>query len=252
MALEPVQQMIDGALASARKAPADASARMRLFRLLALTGQWDRAAAQLDAAKALDTSLAFTCAVHGLSIACERFRAEVFAGRRAPLILGEPGEWLAGMVQSLKVSDAAAAQRLRAGALERAPAKPGLIEGRRFEWIADADSRLGPVCEMFIDGKYYWVPFDRVNRLEMTPPGDMLDLVWMAAKTQFDSGGEKLVQIPVRYPGSESADDDALRTARRTEWHGSDEEGFRGLGQRAWVTDAEEFAMLDVRVLQFD
>lgn len=249
---ESVQQMTDAALSAARKAPADPSARMRLFRLFVLTGQWERALAQLDAARALDSSLGLTCAVYGSSIACERFRADVFTGRRSPVILGEPLQWLASMLESLRAPDAVAAQRMRAQALEQAPASAGAIDGRRFEWIADADSRLGPVCEMFIDGKYYWVPFARINRIELGAPEDLLDLVWAGARVTFESGGEKPVQIPVRYPGAESIDDDGLRMSRRTEWRGSDESGFFGLGQREWVTDTEEHALLDVRVLQVD
>ena len=63
------------------------------------------------------------------------------------------------------------------------------------------------------------------------------------------NGGSKAVLVPTRYPGSESSDDDSIRTGRRTEWIGSEEAGFRGMGQREWVTDAGETALMDVRHL---
>ena len=33
-----------------------------------------------------------------------------------------------------------------------------------FEWIADGDTRLGPVLEAIVNGRYYWIPFDRIRR----------------------------------------------------------------------------------------
>ena len=38
----------------------------------------------------------------------------------------------------------------------------GSLNGQPFEWVADADSRLGPVMEAIINGRYYWVPFARL------------------------------------------------------------------------------------------
>lgn len=247
-----VQAMLDAAAAQARASPADASARMKLFRLFALTGQWERAQTQLDTASNLDTSLGFTVMVYKQAIACERFRQEVFEGRRTPVIAGEPPEWLALMFEALRAGRGAASGSLRERALEAAQARGGRLDGKGFEWIADADSRLGPVCECFIDGKYYWVPFERLSRVTLPEPEDVLDVVWAAAEITFAGGGGKHALIPVRYPGSESADDDALRLARKTVWEGDDETGWRGLGQRVWATDASEVGVLDVRVLELD
>ena len=55
--------------------------------------------------------------------------------------------------------------------------------------------------------------------------------------------------MPVRYPGTESSQDDDLLFARKTVWDGSDETGWTGMGQRVWTTDAAELGMLDVREL---
>ena len=38
------------------------------------------------------------------------------------------------------------------------------MDGHGFEWIADADSRLGPLLEVILEGKYYWAPFCRIAR----------------------------------------------------------------------------------------
>ena len=250
MSEKSLQSMLHAATTSVRDAPSDASARMRLFRLFAVGGQWERAQTQLDTASGLDTSLGFTAMVYKQAIACERFRQEVFEGKRTPVIAGEPPRWLALMVEALR--SGAAGPELRSQALEAADAKSGRLDGRPFAWIADADSRLGPVCECFIDGKYYWVPFERMSRISLPEPQDVLDVVWTAVEITFAGGGTKHALIPARYPGSEASGDDDIRFARKTVWEGSDDAGWRGLGQRVWATDEVEAGMLDVRLVEFD
>jgi type VI secretion system protein ImpE len=246
--MEPVAEMFAGALAAVKAAPADASARMKLFRVFCLSGQWDRAVIQLDTASGMDAELAMTSLLYKQAIACERFRAEVFDGGRTPVVVGQPQPWLGWMIEALKV-EAGRAQALREQAMAAADACPGSLNGEPFEWLADADPRLGPVCEAFIDGKYYWLPFDRIAQVDIEPPEDLLDLVWTRAELVLGNGGSKSVLVPTRYPGSEKSDDDQIRASRRTDWSGSDEAGYRGIGQREWVTDRGEIALLDVRHL---
>jgi type VI secretion system protein ImpE len=246
--MEPVSELLASALAAVKAAPTDPSVRMKLFRVFCLTGQWDRAVIQLDTASGMDAELAMTSLLYKQAIACEQFRAQVFVGSRTPVVLGEPQPWLGWMMEALR-SEPARAMSLRAQAMEAAIALPGSLNGEEFEWLADADPRLGPVCESFIDGKYYWLPFDRIAELTIEPPDDMLDLVWTRAEVVLGNGGSKLVLVPSRYPGSEASGDDTIRTCRRTEWSGSDATGYLGLGQREWVTDRGETGLLDVRRL---
>ena len=127
------------------------------------------------------------------AIRCEAFRAEVFAGKRTPHVLGEPPPWIGLLVESLEKlaqGHVAAAEALRAKAFEQAPAKGGTIDGKAFEWIADADSRLGPVCEAIIDGKYYWVPFERLVRVKVEAPTDLRDVVWASAQLELATGAK--------------------------------------------------------------
>ena len=246
--MEPIPDLLAGALSAVRAAPTSASARMKLFRLFCLTGQWDRAVTQIDTASSMDAELAMTSLLFKQAIACERFRALVFAGSRTPVVIGEPQAWLGWLMQALR-SEPAQAAVLRQQAMEAAEACPGSLNGEAFEWLADADPRLGPVCEAFIDGKYYWLPFDRIAEVSIEPPDDLIDLVWTRAELVLANGGSKAVLIPTRYSGSEGSDDDSIRTGRRTEWQGSDEAGYRGLGQREWVTDRGETGLMDVRHL---
>jgi len=148
-----------------RSAPANADLRVFLFQLLSVMGQWERALTQLDVAADLDARTLAMAQMYREAIHCELLRAEVFAGKRSPVVFGEPEEWLALLIESVLVSGtprAGEAQALRERAFEAAPASAGSLDGQAFAWVADADMRLGPVCEAVINGRYYWLPFDRV------------------------------------------------------------------------------------------
>jgi type VI secretion system protein ImpE len=189
---------------------------------------------------------------YSAAIQCERLRAEVFAGKRSPLIFGEPRPWIAGLLQALTLQAAgnsAQAADMRNAALAGAAATAGTLNGSPFEWVADADSRLGPVLEVLLNGAYYWVPFEHIQRLVIEPPADARDLIWAPAELTWTNGGEAMGLIPTRYPGSERVADSAIRLARKTQWQPLGGEHYAGLGQRVLSSDADEIGLLEVREL---
>ena len=235
-----------------RAHPSDAKLRVFLFQLLCVVGQWDRALNQLKVASELDPLALPMAQMYGEAVRCEVIRDEVFDGKKSPMILGEPDQWLALLIESRLQAgrgEMKQSEELRLRAFEDAPTSTGHIDGRPFEWVADADSRLGPVLEAIINGRYYWVPFARVSEITMEAPEDLWDLVWMPAHLHFENGGESLALIPTRYPGSQSADDGGLALSRKTTWEPIAEDAFRGLGQRIIATDAGETPILEIRAL---
>jgi type VI secretion system protein ImpE len=235
-----------------RKAPGDAKLRIFLFQLLTVMGQWDRALTQLKVAGDLDAANLAMVQTYREALRCEVLRAQIFAGKKTPVVFGEPEEWVALLLESLRLGgegDAQGAESLRAQAFDAAPTTRGTMNGQPFEWIADGDSRLGPMLEAIVNGRYYFVPFHRIRALTLEAPADLRDFVWMPAVVTLTTGADTVALIPTRYPGSEVAEDAALRLAKRTEWTES-MGGYVGLGQRTWVTDAGELALLDARTLE--
>jgi len=235
-----------------RARPSDAKLRVFLFQLLCVLGQWDRALNQLKVASEMEPLALPMAQMYGDAVRCEAMRDEVFDGRKSPMVLGEPEQWLALLIESRLLGgrgEAAQAEELRGRAFEEAPASSGAIDGQPFEWIADADSRLGPVLEAIINGRYYWVPYSRLRELTMEAPEDLRDLVWMPAQLQFQNGGASLALIPTRYPGSQGADDGLIALARKTSWESIGEDAYRGLGQRIIATDNGETPFLEIRAL---
>ena len=236
-----------------RSDPANAKRRTMLFQLMVLSGQWDRALTQLYVIKEMDGEADDFVRTYREVVRCELFRREVFAGGKTALILGEPQEWLAQLTEATRLLGQGkveeAAQR-RAAAFEAAPVAAGKLNGEAFEWIADADVRLGPVCEAILNGKYYWIPFERLARIEIEAPSDLRDLIWAPAKLTFQNGGEQVAFLPARYPGSEAAEDDEIRLSRKTEWRDLGADTHVGMGQRMFATDVGETALLEARVIE--
>jgi type VI secretion system protein ImpE len=245
-----------GALAAlqpeVRARPQDLKLRIFLAQLLMVLGQWDRALTQLSVVAELDAltlPMVHTCRA---AIQCEQLRAAVYAGQRSPLVFGEPEPWMALLIQALQLQasgDAEQARSARAAALEQAPASAGTANGGAFEWIADADSRLGPVFEVLLNGAYYWIPVHRITTVKFEAPADVRDFVWMPATFVWSNGGEAVGLIPVRYPQSEHSTDPQIQMARKTEWTALGGEQYAGLGQRVLATDQGDFGLLDLRDL---
>jgi type VI secretion system protein ImpE len=238
-----------------RQKPGDAKLRTFLFQLLAVRGEWQRALEQLTLAAQLDPAALLMAQTYREALRCEVLRAQVIEGRKSPMVVGEPEPWLGLLVESLLrkgAGEAEASATLRQQAFDQAPASSGSANGERFEWIADADVRFGPVLEVILNGGYYWVPFARLARVVVQAPEDLRDLVWAPAQIQFANGGESIALIPARYPGSESAADGALQMSRRTVWDDSGDGLSTGSGQRLLATDAGEYPLLELREILID
>jgi len=239
--------------AEIRENPADPKLRVFLFQLSCVLGRLDKAMSQLQVMASLDAETMMLAQIFRPVIACEMLRREVFAGRRAPLIFGEPSEWMGLLVRAASLmaeGKIEAAADFRQRAFEAAPASSGKIDLQSFEWIADGDSRLGPMLEVILDGKYYWIPFCRIARIEIEKPSDLRDLVWSPARFTWTNGGAVSGHIPVRYPETEKSGDDRLRLARKTAWNEASPECFVGLGQRVFMTDAGEYPLLECRTIE--
>ncbi|TXG80252.1 MAG: virulence protein SciE type [Thermomicrobiales bacterium] len=235
--------------------PADAKLRVFLFQLLCVLGKWDRALTQLELCAEMDASALAMREMYREAIRCERLREEVFAGRKSPMLFGEPEGWIALLIESLIRNgrgESAEAARLREQAFADAPATSGKADDHAFEWIADADMRLGPVLEAIINGRYYWVPFNRLMQVSIEAPTDLRDSIWVPAQLQFANGGETIALIPSRYPGSAASEDGMVALGRKTVWDEPQPGFYVGQGQRVLATDAADLAMLEIRTISLD
>jgi type VI secretion system protein ImpE len=250
---------LSGALSTAMQAvrddPSKAENRTLLFQLLSITGDWDRSLTQLNVAGELDSAALPMVQTYREALGCEALREQVFAGLRSPLVFGDPEQWVALALESVKLSAQGKhkeASTLREQAYELAPGVPGSVNGEAFEWMADADSRIGPFIEAIVNGKYYWIPMNRIASMKIEAPEDLRDLVWIPAQFSWANGGQSIALLPVRYPDTQTSSNDSLRLSRRTEWDEKSDDTFFGVGQRMMTTNQADYSLLDIREIVFE
>ena len=240
-----------------RQAPRDPRLRTFLFQMFCISGEWERALTQLTVAAELDPLALPMAEAYRTLIRCEGVRETVFAGRRTPTVFGHPLPWIPSLIEAnrlLATGAHEAASQLRDDAFSVAEGVSGTADDAPFEWIADADPRLGPVLEAILDGTYYWIPFQHIANVVLEPPADLRDKVWMPVEFTWTNGGQAIGFVPTRYPGS-TGGDPSLALARRTEWvaDGPADAGWAlGRGQRMLTTGDTDIALMDLRVLAFD
>jgi len=250
---------LDGALVAlqdlVRGDASNPELRIFLFQLLSVRGEWKRAITQLKVSAELDKLAIPMAQTYREGIICEVYREKVFVGEKDPLIFGEPQEWTALILEALKVQgqgDAAQAAKIRARAFDAAPAVSGKINGDAFAWIADADMRLGPMLEIVVNGRYFWMPFNAISKAIFEPPADLRDAVWTPVTITLANGGEIVGLIPTRYAGTTENGGPAEKLARSTDWVDLGADTFGGIGQRIFTTDLGDTAVMDVRTLELD
>lgn len=248
----PLSEQAAGLMSSIRQAPGNAKLRVHYAQLCMVMGDWERAVGQLQAAAQLEASAITMAQAYREAIRCERIRERVFKGElQAPTL--QPVAWVDWLAQSLLClgrGEAANADELRAQAFEGATEAAFSIDGQATAWIADADSRLGPVCELFLNGQYCWVPFEAIQQLEIDAPVDLRDLVWLPARLTLKSGEHHAVLLPSRYPLSYQGGKDSLALASLTEWIPCGEEAWAGTGQRMLASTLGDHPLLNVRQLR--
>ena len=246
------------ALASAkdavRKSPSDAKHRSVLFQLYCLQGNWDGAQTQLKLVSEFDVEAMMWVGVCEKLLACEAERQAVFAGKAPPTLFGKPPVWVGGMIEALRLgleNQWQAAADSQAKALEAAPATEATLNGQPIQWIADGDSRLGPILEAFVDGKYYWIPFEHVRELHLRSRTHLMDAIWAPVDFQWLNEGQTSGYVPMRYPGSEKSSDALIQLGRKTEWREAAGNFYCGSGHRVLTTDVADFDLAEVKLVKF-
>lgn len=277
-----LQDALSAVEAQVRQQPNDREARWALIELLCMLGLWERTQQQLQSFARLFTEAGNSTQTIGGLVQAEAQRQLVFAGHLLPTPLRGAPEWMNDLARAIHLGlsgQVDQADDLREAALAKAtspagwcglqsqdPAQPepDAKQGLRFEWLADSDSRLGPVLEVMVQGQYRWLPLHDVASLTLRAPQRLGDLIWTPAllKTQArDQQPSALLQvhIPARYPGTEhasneqgSAQREALLLGRLSRWTDIGRSAVVGIGQRTWMSDQHDWPQLDVRHFEMD
>lgn len=220
-----VQEAASVLAASLRDRPTDTRSRTFLFELLCFSGQFDRAQKQLNILaegskeKEMGAILYFS-ALHAEKSRHTLFRDEEFPREPAP------------------------------------PSPSGVLNGKPFVSLTDADPQIGARLEVYAAGACLWIPFRHIASIQISPPRLLRDTLWTPATVLTGPGfqGKDIGQvlIPAIYPFSWKSTDQSLWLGRGTDWVTDDEGREFPIGQRVLVADGVEVPLLEVRSIEFN
>jgi type VI secretion system protein ImpE len=206
-----------------RSNPTDTQRRTFLFELLCFTGNYDRAAKQLDILSQGGQQAAMGTLLYQSALHAERTRQDMFANNTLPLASGP----------NTPVS--------------------GTLNGKPFSSIEDGDPRVGTRLEVFAAGQYTLLPMAHIESVRMQPPKRLRDLLWAPAivRTAPSFKGTDLgeILIPIMAPGSWQDEDDTVRLGRSTAWIALEDGREAPIGQRVLRVDGDEVPLLELREL---
>lgn len=241
--------------AAIRKNPLDYRQRTTLFTLLCYVGDFSRAEQQLAVLGQESDDAARGTGIYKGLLAASSARDRVLRGE-APgqCLLAEP-HYLASQRQAiLEIArgDLDAAIEALNSVAELRPTQQMRI-GEQVGTLWDADVRVGPFLEIFVQDQYYWLPFEQLRGLRIPPPVHLRDLLWAPVVIELDAGPLQAF-MPVLYPESHKSADQLIQLGRKTIWadnsHGlSIGQGARLISLYPESTAAEEpldFALFEI------
>jgi type VI secretion system protein ImpE len=242
-----------------RSNPADPDARGFLAELLCVSGNLTRADKMLEALASQAAENAPGIALFRQLVRAEMSRQEFHTQGRTPDFLEEPDDVMKLHLRAsiaLREGNGGEAVGLLNEADEARPRVRGTLNGEAFEDLRDLDDLCAGFFEVLTTtGKYYWIPFEKVESLELQPPRRPRDLIWCGAGISVRGGPEGQVYLPALYaptPDPDLPDADELRLARKTDWIGGGDAPVRGRGLRTFLVGEEARTALELRTLHLE
>jgi len=222
-----VKEAIQALSAHLRDHPTDAPQRTFLFELLCFSGEFERAEKQLAVLSKSGPQHEVAAVLYFSALHAEKTRHDLFQKQALP-------------------KQASVAPR----------SVSGLLNGKPFSSISDADPEIGPRLEVFAAGSYVWMPFAELASLQIEAPRNLRDTLWATAFIKAGLAQEdqepREVMIPLVYPFSWKCEDEAVWLGRTTAWTEDESGAEYPVGRKLLLVDGEEVSLLEIRSLEFD
>ncbi|HUT09708.1 MAG TPA: type VI secretion system accessory protein TagJ [Thermoguttaceae bacterium] len=128
----------------------------------------------------------------------------------------------------------------------------GTLDEKPFDDLRDIDDLTASFFEVLTsNGKYYWIPMERVETIRFQAPKRLRDLLWGRAHMIVGGGPDGEVFLPALYSGAHAEDDDRVRLGRMTDWRGGQRAPVRGIGQRMFEVGDEDRTMMELTQITF-
>ncbi|MBI4854915.1 MAG: hypothetical protein HY819_24210 [Acidobacteria bacterium] len=249
--VEAIKELIQ----EVRNDPGNNWLRTFLFELLCFNGEWERAERQLKGLSIIGAKAETGLLVYNNNIKAEIQRHKLFSNDITPKFLSTPPNYVSLQLTALtklREKNYPETRNLLDNIALNQPNLKGKLNGKKFSSFVDYNDFFGNCLEVFLEDKYYWLPFENIQRLEIQPPKFLRDLVWIKAVVQLTNDTLAEVFLPTLYPNSYKHENELVRLGRMTDWQTLPNDIYLGYGLRTFLSDNKEKTILEVNELTFD
>lgn len=261
------QVKLSEAIDRIRHAPNNIDLRLELIQYLCMCGNWERALKQISQFQKIFPYQNQSLMLYLLNnVEAELRREKVFHADYRPLTLAQDAK--SELILERHLSVLAFIQEQNKNELfkiyeQLANSTPDAtvtisytttfgVDMAEEMWLIDGDVRTAFVCELFIDGRYYWQPWHTFSNIQFNPPKAVLDTIWRSVEVTLHNKKSFRAYIPARYSCLEVYNDASLLSCAATTWHSLDIEGlYIGRGQKLLYGEQKEYPFLDIQSLIF-
>lgn len=238
-----------------KTSPADRARRFLLFKILVLHGQWDKAERHLDIIASQAPEEEKIVLIYKNLINAEKLRSQVVKGETLPSFVSTTPLYFESYVnvrQKIKEKSMEDGEKLFTEILENRPLISGTINGKDFTGFQDTDTLLSFFIEAVVYERYVWIGIESLRELSVSPPQELLDIIWSSARITTWDGLTLNCLLPVLYPDSAIQDDNRIKLGRMTDWESSGGPFFRGYGQHVFHVGEEDVPILKLGEVIFN
>jgi type VI secretion system protein ImpE len=96
------------------------------------------------------------------------------------------------------------------------------------------------------------VPFEQIEKIEITQPKSLRDLFWIQANLETSNGTNGEVLLPSLYVNSYKNQNDQVRLGRMTDWQEIGAEIYVGEGLKLFWIDGKDVPMLELKEVEIN
>lgn len=245
---------VESALAAVKANPTDTAARIFLFELSCFSGDWERAARQLDVIGHQDVNAMIGSKIYTENFEAERARMNLFAHSSLPETLMPLPEYVKDLLKAIdfiRQGNTAEAKNLLDEVEEKRPAAPCKVNGEDFGDFRDYNDSTMCVFEAIVKGSYVWLPTEQITRINFLERKSLRDVFWLQADVELTNGTRGEMFIPSLYANSWKSENDAIRIGREVDWRDAGDDIFVGEGTKLYWMDGNAKSILDIQTIEF-
>jgi type VI secretion system protein ImpE len=237
-----------------KQKPTDIQKRTFLFELLVFKGEYARACKQLDIIAHYQPSSQLV--LYSMNISAELARLDVFNGQSEPELFTDPPEFIEYYLKSIREYNNGNYDNVSV-LLDQAYNKSVyrswniVNENTSVEYIVDTNILINNILEVFVNDKYFWIPFQHIKCLKVHQPTLLRDLIWTVADIECDedySSVPNRVFLPVLYCNSSLSIDDNVKLGRVTEWNEASASILVPKGRKTYSADQNDYSIFELQI----